>query len=207
MKQTHLETSLKQSWCDLNIEPEIAAEVTTAILEGSWTDAGTTRPKIDGSSPMSTFSQKGMSSRIDSCLLNNSATNLFWDFIHWDHKECTIPNHKLQCLSLQSGGKTICEETFQASHASRLQEVTRRKFIGELGAEFDDNNVEGFWIVFCRLAERWLVHHCAIANADDIIIADSMYLGRGVDTSALQRKLLISSKRIQTTEVKPLIQG
>ena len=89
---------------DFNIDPAYSKVVTDKVV-GTWVDAATIQPSFDGSEPRWTFSQKGTTSRIDVCLLNGSAMQLFWDFEQGDHEECTIPNHKPQCVNLRLGGR------------------------------------------------------------------------------------------------------
>ena len=176
---------------DFNIEPDFSAELSAAIFEGYWTDAGTIKSKIDGSLPLPTFSQKGVNSRVDICLLNNCAMNLFWDFIQWDHEDCTIPNHKMQCLSLRIGGrKQTARKPFKPhtlpdfrclpeTDSAYLTHWVIDKFIDELSANFEEDNVDGFWGIWCQMAEQWIIQHCAISNADDTFVDNPKYLGRG----------------------------
>ena len=99
---------------DFNIDPAYSKVVTEEVVNGSWVDAATIQPSFDGSEPPWTFSQKGTTSRIDICLLNASAMQLFSNFEQWDHEEYTIPNHKLQCITLTLGeAKQFAKKPFK----------------------------------------------------------------------------------------------
>ena len=154
-------------------------------------DAATIHPSLDGSDPPYTISQKGVTSRIDLCLLNTSAMNLFWDFEQWNHERCTIPNHKLQCVTLKLGGRkqfalkpsrpyTIPDfENLRGEDSEQLSSDLIEEHIDDLSQAFEEEDVEKYWVTWCRLAEGWLLHHCAFANADPAIISDARYKGRG----------------------------
>ena len=162
---------------DFNIDPEFSAEVITAILEGSWTDAGTIRPKIDGSSPMPTFSQR-------TCLLELiSACSTIVQRIclgllpigttrsaQFPITSCNVCLCRLVERS-NSRGNLSGLTRFQTlrSYKMKTAAILRIGLLMNLLASSARSSIittwKGFWIVWCRLAERWLVHHCAFARA------------------------------------------
>ena len=176
---------------DFNIDPAYSRTVTDLLVEGTWVDAAAIRPSFDGSDPPWTFQQKGVTSRIDICLLNGSAMHLFWDFEQWNHESCTIPNHKIQCITLKLGsGKQFAKrpmKPYSIPDYFRLPPLDIEHLtsdiielhIEKLYASFEKQDIEEYWVEWCRLAENWLLYHCAISTGNPALAEDPGYKGRG----------------------------
>ena len=160
-------------------------------MNGSWVDAATIQPSLDGSEPPWTFSQKGTTSRIDICLLNASAMQLFSNFEQWDHEECTIPNHKLQCITLTLVEvKQFATKPFKPFAIPHLVKLSKddviyltytiiEKYVNNLSSSYENNEIETYWATWCRLAEDWLLSYYSMANVDPDTLEDPRYRGRG----------------------------
>ena len=176
---------------DFNIDPIYSAEVTNEVGRGNWVDAATIRASIEGTSPPWTFAQGNVTSRIDVCLLNTGAMHMFTNFEQWNHEGCTIPNHKVQCLILKiGGGKQFAMKPkkvqaipgfvpFHGADAEFINDSVIEEFGDKLNKCFDDNDVEDYWNTWCRMAEKWLLLHSALANGSDDALVSDKYKGRG----------------------------
>ena len=45
---------------------------------------------------------------------------------------------------------------------------------------YENNDVENYWLWWCRVAEQWLIRHYAYATADESLFGDAKYMGRGL---------------------------
>ena len=115
---------------DFKTDPLSSATTTHEVNSGNWCDALASTAVLEERDPHYTFEQKGVKSRIDLCLLNGSAMQLFQKFEKWDHKYCTIPNHRMQCLTLKLEFKKQYEWKPDFSISStRVERVDRRRHV------------------------------------------------------------------------------
>lgn len=180
---------------DLNTERAYSAELTRQINSGNWVDAAAVRAAADGSVPADTFfGPRNASSRIDLCLMNGAAAELFADFEVWNHPECTIPQHRMQCLTLRTGG--LKQRSLRTQRIAKLpesdgrqtltqadQEELAHSVIAELTAELHDaleaKDVEAAWRAWCRMAERFLVERAALETGLHHTATQRNAFGRG----------------------------
>ena len=81
---------------DFNVEPQYSPTISFEVNTGNCVDVGRSCAEARGEQPKWTFRQGDVTSRIDLCLLNGAAMNLFENSEMWDHAGCTIPNHECQ---------------------------------------------------------------------------------------------------------------
>ena len=177
---------------DINIDPSFSTAVSERVISGRWVDAGTVRAGIENTDPPWTFSQRDMTSRIDVALLNESAMNLFSGFEQWSHEHCTIPNHKMQCVTLRLAGRKQFGmkpkiprsiPTFGAlpkEDSDFILDELFEEYMDKLSVSFENGDVQCYWFWWCRIAEQWLIRYCAYATADQSLLEDDKYLGRGI---------------------------
>ena len=176
---------------DMNIEAEYYPIICTEVESGRWTDAGRTVAELKDEAPSWKFNQKGTTSRLDLCFLNGAATQLFEKFEVWNHEFCTIPNHRMQCITLSLGKakdvatkvvlpKTLPEFTVLPDEDCELiSESVFSEYHGKLLEAFREKDINGCWKTWSQMAEEWLLQHAAISLGEDKILSDQHYRGRG----------------------------
>ena len=176
---------------DFNVEPQYSPTVSYEVNTGNWVDVGRSCAEVRGEQPKWTFRQGDVTSRIDLCLLNGAAMNLFENFEMWDHAGCTIPNHKIQCLTLRLGEGTqsankvrrpweipehipLCQE----DHEYLTNEVVNR-YSDQLDEAFAFGEVDVFWNIWSCMAEKWLLESAAVSLGINDFTENEKYRGRG----------------------------
>ena len=194
---------------NINIDPLFSTAVSERV-SGRWVDAGTVRAGIENVDPPWTFSQRDTTSRIDVALLNESAVNLFCGFEQWSHENCTIPNHKMQCVTLKLAGRKQfgmkpriprsipkCD-TLPKEDCDFILDELFEQYMDKLSASFENSDVENYWFWWCRIAEQWLIRYYAYATGDESLVGDAKNLGRVI--FQLERTQVNKTKKEVTQE-------
>ena len=110
--------------------------------------------------------KRRVTSRIDICSLNGTALQPFWDFEQWNLEGCTIPTHKLQCVTFRlGGGSQFAKKPFRPHtvpdytnlpdvDVEHLTANTIEQHIDKLSISFENEDIEAYWVEWCRLAEK-----------------------------------------------------
>ena len=147
-----------------------------------------------------------------SALLNEIAMNLFSDFEQWHHDNCTTPNHKMECVTFKLKGRKQfgmkpnvpcsildCNPCQKESCEYILGDLFE-EYMEKLSVSYENNDVESYWYWWCRIAEQWLIRHCAYATADESFLSEASYLGRGL-FHLEQKQVNKTKKMLPRTEI------
>ena len=116
---------------------------------------------------------------------------LFQKFEMWDHTNCTIPNHRMQCLTLTlDARKKLAWKPDFPSPLPEMKELTEDDalFLTEetisnypplLSDNFIKEDVEAYWRTWTLIAEEWLLQKAAITNGNPEIGENKKFKGRG----------------------------
>ena len=176
---------------DFNIEPQYSAVISHETFTGNWVDVSKSEAESRGLPPQWTFCQRETTSRLDLCFLNGAAMHLLYDFEVWNHEHCTIPNHKMQCVSLRIGGKkqyaTKIAKPFDLpdyvslphDDLEFLTEMVMESHESQLSTAWWNLDVDEFWSVWTKMAEEWLLEHAALSLGEEVNLSDPKFKGRG----------------------------
>ena len=176
-----------------NTDPENSATLTTQIGSGNWTDIGRETAVLEGRMPEATYrGPRGATSRIDLCLLNTAATEIFEGFEFEKSDKCTIPNHMQLKVTLRTSSltaralrsrKPLCFPDYTPlppADQNILAQDSIQKFIAEFDKCYNANDPDGTWEAWCHMAEDWLIENARIALGDYRDGQGDRFSGRGL---------------------------
>ena len=118
--------------------------------------------------------------------------HLFCGFEQWHHDNCTIPDHKMQCVTLKYAGRkhvgmkpkiqrSIPDfETLPEENCEYILDGLWEEFMDNLSKSYENIDEENYLFWWCRVAEQWLLRHYAYAAADESLLGEAKYMGRGL---------------------------
>ena len=177
---------------DLNTEPQHSAIISTQLGTGNWVDIAHAKAELNGQVAENTYNGPRRSSRIDLCLLNSAAAELFIDFDLVTDASCTVPNHKQLSLTMRISSTTQrvlrAHKPWRPHSCQPLPLEDRQglalecihQFVDEFDQAFYRKDTDAVWHAGCSMAESWCVQHAAIASGEHHNIEDSGAYGRGL---------------------------
>ena len=201
---------------DFNIEPQFSTVISQELFTGNWVDVGKKEAEARGEYPRWTFHQKDSCSRIDSCLMNGAAMHLVMGFELWEHENCTIPNHRMQCVTLRIGGKkqfaTKLRKPFNVPEHKPLELDDHQFVTNLLVAQYEESlnqaflrrDVESYWSLWSQLAEEWLLECATLSLDGEIDLRGKKFRRRG---SVSLHEVVVNKKPKDLSEEGDIVDG